>query len=146
MVTQSEKAVLEEVYRTSKEGVHRIQTILGKVYDDDLALDLNRQAAKLSRLEEKASMKLIEKGLRPQPLKISERARKWSDIQISTLLNTSTQHVAQMVIRDNAKGMVDVLKAVKHNRAASKESYELAEELMDFSEKSMRKLRGYVKK
>ena len=69
----------------------------------------------------------------------------WTSIQANTLLNTSTEHVADLMIQGNTKGITDLMKAVKANKGAKKEYYELAEELMDFEEKNIAQLKSYLK-
>ena len=97
MLTHSEQNILEDICRNSKTAILDIHTILGKVYDDELALDLNRQAARYSRMQEKAVDRLLEKGVMPQPIGILERTKRWAAIQAETALNVSTP---QMCIRD----------------------------------------------
>ena len=70
---------------------------------------------------------------------------RWTSIQANTLLNTSTEHVADLMIQGNAKGITDLMKAVKANRGARKEYCELAEEIMDFEEKNIERLKSYLK-
>ncbi len=53
MMTEADRAVLDESYRNTRMGREAINVIIGKVEDDDLALDLNRQACKFIQLEEK---------------------------------------------------------------------------------------------
>ena len=53
MMTEADKAVLDESFRNTRTRREAINVIIGKVEDDDLALDLNRQACKYVLLEEK---------------------------------------------------------------------------------------------
>ena len=53
MMTEADKAVLDESFRNTRTRREAINVIIGKVEDDDLALDLNRQACKYVQLEEK---------------------------------------------------------------------------------------------
>ena len=43
MLTTADLALLNEAYRNTKMGLEAINTVISKVYDEDLALDLNRQ-------------------------------------------------------------------------------------------------------
>ena len=69
----------------------------------------------------------------------------WGGIQMNTLLNASTSHLADMMIQGNTKGIVDLMKAVKSNQSVQKEYYEIAQELMDFEEKNIEKLKAYLR-
>ena len=64
---------------------------------------------------------------------------------MNTLLNASTSHLADMMIQGNTKGIVDLMKVVKSNQSVQKEYYEIAQELMDFEEKNIEKLKAYLR-
>ena len=66
MLTGEDFAVLNEAYRNSKMGVETINAIISKVYDEDLALDLNRQAVKFLSFEDKVTEKIREADERPE--------------------------------------------------------------------------------
>jgi hypothetical protein len=140
-----ETEVLNTVYRESKLGLNAIHNVIGKVYDEELALDLNKQAAKYSKLEEVAATRLIENGKIPRNITAIEKARMWTNMQAKMVLNTSTEHIVEMMIKENATELTGVLKTVKRNKNISKESIEMANELMDFSEKNINILKSYRK-
>ena len=129
----------------TKAGLEAINTVISKVYDEDLALDLNRQAVRFLTLEDKVTDKIREGSRRPEQASPVGKAVRWTSIQANTLLNTSTEHVADLMIQGNAKGITDLMKAVKANRGARKEYCELAEEIMDFEEKNIERLKSYLK-
>ncbi len=144
MLSKKDKAVLDETYRTVCEGKDTIHMLLGKVEDDELALDLNRQACKFTQLEERLQKQYRQEGEKPPEDNALEKARIWGTIQANTLLNASTGHLANMVMRENRDGIVRLLKAMKNNRGAAHACCEIAEEIMDFEEKSIEKLKVYL--
>ena len=66
MLTTADLAVLNEAYRNTKAGLEAINTVISKVYDEDLALDLNRQAVRFLTLEDKVTDKIREGSRRPE--------------------------------------------------------------------------------
>ena len=74
-----------------------------------------------------------------------EKAKRWTSMQANTALNTSTEHLANLMIQSNTRGIADLMKTVKANKGAQKEYYELAEEFMDFEEKNIHRLKSYLK-
>ena len=145
MLTNADLAVLNEAYRNTKTGLETINTVISKVYDEDLALDLNRQAVRFLTLEDKVTDRIREASRRPEQASPAGKAKLWTSIQASTLLNTSTEHLAELMIEGNAKGITDLMKALKANKGARKEYCELAEEIMDFEEKNIERLKSYLK-
>lgn len=145
MMTEADRAVLDESYRNTRMGREAINVIIGKVEDDDLALDLNRQACKFIQLEEKLQKEYQKEKETPPEDSIMNRTRLWSGIQMNTLLNASTEHLADMMIQGNTRGITELMKTVKKNKSVQKEYYEMAQELMDFEEKNIEKLKAYLR-
>lgn len=145
MMTEADIAVLDESYRNTRMGREAINVIIGKVEDDDLALDLNRQACKFIQLEEKLQKEYHKEKETPPEDSIMNRTRLWSGIQMNTLLNASTEHLADMMIQGNARMITELMKTVKKNKSVQKEYYEMAQELMDFEEKNIEKLKAYLR-
>ena len=60
-----------------------------------------------------------------------------SAIHINTLLNTSTSHLAELMIQGSNRGITDMCKSLNHNATEKSMATELARELMDFEEKNI---------
>ena len=144
MLTSADMAVLNEAYRSSKKAQEAINPVISKVYDEDLALDLNRQALRFQNFEDRVTEKIRDASSRPEEETAVGRAMHWTALQANTMLNTSTEHVAELMIEEQADRITDLMKAVKKNKSARKDYCELAEELMDFEEKNIRCLKNYL--
>ena len=145
MMTEADRAVLDESYRNTRMGREAINVVIGKVEDDDLALDLNRQACRFVQMEEKLQKKYQMQKETPPEESFMNRTMLWGGIQMNTLLNASTEHLADMMIQGNTKGITELMKVVKKNKSVQKEYYEIAQELMDFEEKNIEKLKAYLR-
>lgn len=143
MITISEKKILEEICKKSRAALLDIHTVIGKVYDEELAWDLNRQAVRYSGIQEKAENNLLENGTIPAPIGIVQRTRRWAELQAMTALNISTGHVASLMEHENAERLESMNAVVKDNDVISSMAYELAEEFMDFEEENIRVLKAY---
>lgn len=124
--------------------MNAIHSIIGKVYDDDLVLDLNRLAYQYAKIGEKASNKLFENGLKPETDSPLNKAMMWGSIQLNTLTDISTEHIAELMIQGSTRGMTEMTKSVKDNLTCGKFSMEIARELIDFEEKSIKRLKAYL--
>ena len=49
------------------------------------------------------------------------------------------------MIQGNARRITELMKTVKKNKSVQKEYYEMAQELMDFEEKNIEKLKAYLR-
>ena len=80
----------------------------------------------------------------PEPENKIARMMLSASINGSTLLNTTTSHVAELMIRGSNMGLSSLWKAMNHNDQAGEQSMELARELMDFEENNIKELRKYL--
>ena len=144
MISYSEQKLLKNIVKNSAQSLQDIHTLLGKVYDEELALDLNRQAAALSSMKERASKKLLETGIVPEPMGILERTRRWSSLQVKTALNVNTGYIAGMLAKDEELRFHDMEQAVRESSVYGQTTCELANEFMDFEANSIRILKTYA--
>lgn len=144
MLTESDRAILDENYHTCVMGTQAVNTLIHKVTDEKLALELNRQACKYTNLARKVTEKLAREYETPCGERIN-KAVLWTGLQFGTLKNSSNEHVAELMIRKNAMAATDLMKVVKENKSARKDYCELAEEIMDFQEKCIENLKSYLK-
>ncbi|MDO4261683.1 MAG: hypothetical protein Q4C82_06360 [Eubacteriales bacterium] len=144
MISEADRAVLDESCRTARTGREAIHAVIGKVEDEDLALDLNRQACRFVQLEEKVQREYAKERLEPPKDSVMDRTKVWGGIRMNTLLDAGTGRLAERMIQENARGIAQLGKAVKGNQTARREYCELAREIMDFEEKNIEKLKAYL--
>lgn len=136
--------VLQGVQRNADMAMKAIDAISSKVYDDELATQISRQGMKYSEIYNKATGKLIDgKAESYQSSGFQEIMLKGS-IMGNTILNTSTGHIAEMMIQGSNRGLTDMWKTLNHYENAGNVSMEIAKELMDFEEKNIERLKKYL--
>lgn len=143
MITLKEQEILEEIYQGSRRAQMDIQAVLGKVYDDELALDLNTQAAGYSRIQERAEDTLLNAGMIPETIGIMERTRRWAGIQASTALNISTGHIASLIQETEKENLRRVSKAMEESSVLTSDAYSLGEEYRAFEQQNLKILNSY---
>lgn len=136
--------VYREVQKNAEMGIKAIETLSDKVYEDDFALQISRQALKYSDIRNRAMNKLLEaKAETVHPNALSDLMLK-SGIHINTLLNTSTSHLAELMIRGSNRGITEMCKVLNRNQLQQSMAVEMAKELMDFEEKNISILKKYL--
>lgn len=136
--------ILQEVQKNSGMAMKAINSISPKVYDDDLAVQISRQGMKYSEIYNKATDKLLE-GKAPsyQDSGFQDMMLK-GGIKSNTFFNTSTSHIAELMIQGSNRGLTDMWKIINHHENAGNVSMEIAKELMDFEEKNIERLKKYL--
>ncbi|MCL2254820.1 MAG: hypothetical protein FWC09_10290, partial [Lachnospiraceae bacterium] len=62
----------------------------------------------------------------------------------NTFLNTSTGHLAEVMIQGSNRGVVEMCKVLNQNENARGMYVEMARELMDFEEHNIERLKKYL--
>lgn len=139
-----EIAVYREIQRNTDMAMKAIDTIAPKVYDDGFALQISKQSIRYSELYNEASRGLIAaKEGSYQGNALSEAVLK-TGIHWGTILNTSTGHLAEMMIKESNNGILEMEKVLKHNERAGERSTALAKQLIDLTERNIASLKDYL--
>ena len=107
--------LLREVQRNAEMGMHALEVINPKVYDDSMALMLARESFKYGELHDRARAVLLSKNQTPDPVNKVKQLMLTASIQGNTLLNATTSHMAEMLIRGSSMGMTSLWKAMNRN-------------------------------
>jgi len=137
-------AVYREIQRNTEIAIKAIEAISDKVYDDDLALQIAKQSLKYSQLHNEAAKQLVEAKAEPYHNSYFTEMMLKVGIGCQTLLNTSTAHIAEMMIKGSNMGVLEMEKVLKHNLEAGESSTMLAKQFLDFEEKNVKRLKDYL--
>ena len=133
--------ILKEIQRNTEMG---IETILDKIEDDEFSLELSRQSLRYAQIHNKALDQILEQeGEVYHGSQIADLMLKGS-IHANTALNISREHLAEMMIQGSNRGITSMWKSMKHNRLATDAAVELAQELVDFEEKNIERMKEYL--
>ncbi len=135
--------VLKESKKNAGMAINAIDTLMTKVYNEEFSYELTTQRNRFRELERKAEAGLWEYGVTAKESAL-QKAMLWGGIQANTMLNISTPHVADMVIQGNTRGIADLLKAKHNNKNTGSYANELAEELMNFEEENIERLKQFL--
>lgn len=136
--------ICREVQRNAEMAIKAMDTIADKVHDKELSRDISKQVIKYSEIKNKALDKLYEAKAEPHHTNRLEDIMLAGGIHSKTLLNTSTSHIAGLMIQGNTRGVTEMQKAINHYNNAGDKSLELAKELMDFEEDTIKRLKQYL--
>lgn len=136
--------ILQDVQKNTKMAMKAIDALSGKIYDDTLSVQMARESMKYAEIYNKAADRLLsgkaafyrDNGFQDMMLKGS--------VNMNTMLNTSTSHIAEMLIQGSNRGLTSMWKSVNHHEKAGDVSMEIAKELMDFEEKNIERLKQYL--
>lgn len=139
-----EVKVYREIQKNTDMAMKAIDTISDKVYDDQLALQISRQSLKYAELHNEATRELLNARAESYRGNYLSDIKLKTEIHYNTMLNTSTSHLAELMIRGSNNGIVEMEKALKHNEEAGEKTVSLARELIALEERNIAKLKDYL--
>ncbi len=136
--------IYRDIQKNTEMAIKAIDTLSDKVYEDDFALQISRQSLKYSDIRSRAMDKLLAARAEPVHTNYMADFMLKSAIHMNTLLNTSTSHLAELMIQGSNRGITDMCKSLNHNATGDSIAMELAKELMDFEEKNIEVMKRYL--
>ena len=143
-IKRDDVRVLQEVQKNTKMAIKAIDAISEKIYDDNLSMLVTRESMKYSDIYNKASDRLLDGKAAPYRESGFQDMMLKNGVRANTMFNTSTSHIAELLIQGSNRGLTSMWKAINHNEKAGNISMEVARELMDFEEKNIEKLKQYL--
>ena len=144
MLTKENNALLNEIYHATRMGQHAIQAVLPKVENPKLREKIESQGDAYGRIAEKSRRMLFGHHTEPQKATLLERMGIWSSVRANTMVDKSSSHIADMMIKGSSMGINDIGKKLADLENADAGAKELAEEYLQCEEKHIDSMKKYM--
>ncbi len=138
--------VAAKIYKNMKMGSESIHNLLDKVTNKALHTRMTEQMNGYDAYAEKAKVMLIDRG--EEAKEESAMTKFWANMgmKMNTLMDSSTSHIAQMMIEGSAMGITDTQKIANEydGKAGCEEIVKLANEIVKFEEANIRDMKKYL--
>ena len=122
-----------------------IEIISDKIYDDALAGRLSEQSLEYSEIHDAASKKLIAGKAEYYRSNALADAMLKTGIHYNTMLNTSTGHIAELMIKGSTNGIIEMEKALKRNEQAGEKPVAMAKQFIELEENNIKIMKQYLR-
>ncbi len=136
---------LNAIYQNIRTAVQSIEDILPKVKDDKLKRELAYEEDKYLALEKECE--LFAKAEKIEGIKDNnwfEKAKLWSSINMSTMTDKTTRHIAELMLLDSFMGYLTCIKDQNDHENVSKELDEIISNLKELERKNIENLIPYL--
>lgn len=137
-------AFLNEVYRNTESGISAINALLPKTDDDRLKHDLQNQLHELRAAQAEAVRKLKACGETPKGQPLTARVGMRMGIEMNTAMNKSSSRLAELMIKGNNMGIIDLNRAINRYSAANANAGDLAARLLKAEAAALDTFKGYL--
>lgn len=136
--------VFRDIQKNAELAIKAVDSVIDKVYDDGLVMQLSRQSIKYSQIRTQAADRLVHAHLEPARVSALEELLTAGGLHKDTLLNTSTSHIAQLMIRESNDKISKMYQTLHKNEDAGKEALSMAKGFVDVEEANVRQLRKFL--
>ena len=136
--------IFKDIQRNTEMAMQAIDTLTDKVYDKQLATEMSQQAVKYAEIHNKALKELVAAKAEANRSNAVDNLKLKASIHYNTLLNTSTPHVAELMIKGKNVGILEMEKTLRHNQMADPKAVALAQELISLEQTNIGALKSYL--
>lgn len=138
------KELLSGIYKLSKTGIEAVETVLPKVEQGALKEELTEQYGDYCKAASDSEQALLQHGVVPKDIGVLQKAGMWSSIQMHTLNDASSDHIAEIMITGTTRGIVDLTKHIGACPNADKEIINYAEGFISKEQKHIDNLKVFL--
>lgn len=136
--------LLNSLYQAASMGTSSINAILPKVDNTKLKDELKKQLDTYHT--ECCDIREYIYSEKAEPKDVSSLAKAYADagIFVSTMVNSTPSHIAEMMIEGTNMGIIDIRKSMNNSTSASSEIKQKAEKMLKTEEKYIENLKEYL--
>lgn len=137
--------LLNYVYQNSQMGVDTLQQIIGITDDNALKEYLEKQLEGYEKFHSEARKLLNQNGFDEKGLNTFEKIRTYLMVNMQTMTDTTSSHIAKMLIQGSSIGVTEAIKNIRqYENDVEKNVRKLMEDLKDYEEKNIEKLKEFL--
>jgi len=126
-------------------GIRTISQLLDIAEDKEFKNHLNSHLDGYREIHQEAKRLLNKNGYDEKGIGAFEKIRTYLMINLETLTNKTTSHIAEMLILGSNMGIIDAIRNIKkYQGEAEKDIIDLMKRLLDFEEKNIKALKMFI--
>lgn len=136
--------LLNFIYQNSQMGVETIDQLEKIVEDKDFKRYLKEKYEGYLKIHRDAKEKLNSHGFDEKGISSFEKIRTYLMINMQTLTDKSTTHIAEMMMIGSTMGIINAIRNLSEYDHADRAILDLMATLKKFEEKSYQDLQGFI--
>lgn len=136
--------LLNFIYQNSQMGVETLNQLIGIVEDGNFKQHLKSQYDEYKVIHEASRALLNKNAYDEKGLGALEKVRTYLMINMQTLTDKTSSHVAEMLIVGSNMGVINAVKNLKKYSNAESDIVSLMERLLRFEENNIQQLKEFL--
>ena len=140
------KKFLDSLYKNVKMGADSIIDLMPKTKDSGMREEMTAELEHYEKFAKQARDILFKHGDEPKEESIMTKAMTKMGIAMNTMMDTTTSHIADMMIQGATMGVTDTTKLVREyeNTSCSEDALALARDTIKYQEESIERLKKFL--
>lgn len=139
------KELLISIYQNTSTALQSINDLIKKTDDKQFKDLLNAQYKRYDDFQAKVEKQALSQQIELKDNNWFEKAKLWSSVQMSTLADNSTRHLAELMLVGTVMGTLTCYKNKVDYKDATGSSLQLLAELEKMEEQNYEELKKYLK-
>ncbi len=137
------ETLLQEIYKNTTMGGDSLINLMDKAQNPQMRTEMTRELERYREYSSRAADLLAERGLKPEEPGMMAKAGSKIGMAFNTMLDTTTSHIAEMMINGATMGIINIEKQFNENNPTG-EARKLAEEVLDFEKSTSDNLARFL--
>ena len=134
--------MLNFIYQNSQMGVETLNQLIPMIDNEAFKKRIEAQLKEYEQIHEEAKKLLNRHGYDEKGLGALEKIMAYLMIDMKTLMDKSSSHIAEMLIQGSNMGIIDAVKRInQYEKEAEKEVTALMKRLLKFEENNVERLK-----
>ncbi|MBQ1258071.1 MAG: hypothetical protein IIW08_07900 [Clostridia bacterium] len=129
---------------TARMGAEAVSMLLNKTDDEGMRQTMLSQKAMYEKFDREGEQILHKAGQRVKKQGPLARAGTWMGIQMDTMMDNTSSHLADMLIQGSTMGVIEITRAKSENPEANGEAVRLADAYLEEENNNIEKLKKYL--
>lgn len=135
---------LTSLYQNVCTALQSIEDIMPKVQDEELKKELSNEYSNYDVFAKECEMLGKSEDIDLKDNNWFEKLRLWGSINMSTMTDKTTRHIAELMLMGTVMGLIQCLKDIKDYKQVSQDLDDLCERLTNFEEENYQKLKNFI--
>ena len=134
--------MLNFIYQNSQMGVETLNQLIPMIDNEAFKKRIEAQLKEYEQIHEEAKKLLNRHGYDEKGIGALEKIMAYLMIDMKTLMDKSSSHIAEMLIQGSNMGIIDAVKRInQYEKEAEKEVTTLMKRLLKFEENNVERLK-----
>ena len=135
---------LNDIYKNALMGRATIPSLLVITKDVPFRVALDTQLKEYQKICTLTRKLLRNRNQSPTPLPMRARICSLTMTKLQTMFDSSTSHIAEMMIQGNTMGVISITRNIKENKDCDKEIKKLAQKLLKTEQDNIEQMKAFL--